>query len=561
MRFCGGNGTTQRVPSFDGVPLDADVTLPATGKGPFPLIVMLHGLDGSKHDFESTSDDGGIDNVTFASKGWAVLTYTARGFGNSCGTTASRKNTPACDKGWIHLADQRYEIHDTQYLAAMLVDEGLVQPSIAVTGLSYGGGQTLELAMLKNRIRLTNGKFVPWVSPVHDVPMSVGAAYAMWGWDDLVTSLEPNGAVLTNGYTKAADDIAPGGVEKQSWDTLLYNATTLYYLSPPGVDPTADLTDWYKASQAGEPYTAKDESYLTQIQTYHSAIGIPMPSGGPAPTVMQNGWTDTLFPVSEALHWATRYAADHVSAPLLQIFDDYGHGWAQGKSADVAEQTADAEAFLDDVMITHTTPKTGVIAIGTTCPASKPSTPTLTASSWKRLLSRYPVASITSKPGQTVTSKGGFPSVAAHLNPAYHSPLCQNLPGAHEPGTADYTLIKPVSTPTHVLGPLRISATLHITGQYPELIGRLWDVSKSGKTRQLVEAGDFRPAVLQSPGTPKNGSATTTATFELAPNLWTLRDGHSLELELVGSTAPWFRPSNGTFSIRVSHLIASINAS
>src|ERR1700735_598389 len=37
VRFCPTEGLSQRVPSFDGVPLDVDVTLPATGNGPFPV--------------------------------------------------------------------------------------------------------------------------------------------------------------------------------------------------------------------------------------------------------------------------------------------------------------------------------------------------------------------------------------------------------------------------------------------------------------------------------------------------------------------------------------------
>ena len=57
IRFCPGGqqgSTDRRVPSFDGVPLDADVALPATGNGPFPLIVLLHGLGESKKEYEVT---------------------------------------------------------------------------------------------------------------------------------------------------------------------------------------------------------------------------------------------------------------------------------------------------------------------------------------------------------------------------------------------------------------------------------------------------------------------------------------------------------------------------
>jgi hypothetical protein len=45
VRFCPTEGLAQRVPSFDGVPLDVDVTLPPTGEGPFPTIVMMHGWE------------------------------------------------------------------------------------------------------------------------------------------------------------------------------------------------------------------------------------------------------------------------------------------------------------------------------------------------------------------------------------------------------------------------------------------------------------------------------------------------------------------------------------
>jgi predicted dienelactone hydrolase len=57
VRFCGTKSDAQRVPSFDGVPLDADVTLPASGRGPFPTLVLMHGYGGSKASFESAVPD------------------------------------------------------------------------------------------------------------------------------------------------------------------------------------------------------------------------------------------------------------------------------------------------------------------------------------------------------------------------------------------------------------------------------------------------------------------------------------------------------------------------
>ncbi len=558
IRFCPGGtggGHDLRIPSFDGVPLDADVALPATGRGPFPLIVMLHGLGGSKSDWEVATDDGAIDDVTMAERGYAVLMYTARGFGDSCGTSSSRADTPACAKGWIHLADQRYEIRDTQYLAGQLVDEGLVKPGIAVTGVSYGAGQTLELATLANRVRLPDGRLAPWTSPVHHVPMSIAAAYAMWPWDDLVTALVPNGALLTSHYTPAADDLSPVGVEKQSWNTLLYGVTTGFYLAPPGADPSADVTSWYRAASAGEPSSATDASALEELQTYHSAIGIPLPTGGVPPLVIQNGWTDTLFPVSEALHFTERLdAAGIPHHPLLLIFDDYGHGWAQTKPADIRRQDAATLAFLDTVMLHHGVPRTSVLAVGQTCPATAASSPVLTAPSWAGLTTA--TLELSAPGAQSVTSAGGSPAVSAALNPAYASALCHGLSATREPGTA--VVQRRVTRATTLIGALQVTAHLHVVGPFPEMVGRLWDIGPSGATRQIIEAGVVRPDVNQSAAVGTDPTGDTTVTFDLNPNEYTVAAGDTLELELVGSTAPWFRPSNGTYTITVTNLHATI---
>ncbi len=557
IRFCPGGltaGGDLRIPSFDGVRLDTDVALPPTGKGPFPLIVMLHGLGGSKTDWEDSTDDGAIDDVTMATKGYAVLMYTARGFGNSCGTAASRADTPTCAKGWIHLADQRYEIRDTQYLAGELVDEGLVRPQIAVTGVSYGAGQTLELAMLKNRVRLTDGRLAPWTSPVHHVPMSIAAAYAVWPWDDLVTALNPNGALLPSQDSPPSADLTPIGVEKQSWNTLLYGVTTGSFLAPPGADPSADITSWYKAISAGEPFSATDSSALRQLQTYHSAIGIPLPAGGVPPVAIQSGWTDTLFPVSEALHFSEGLDTEKVHHPLLLIFDDNGHGWAQAKPADVRRQTAAALSFLDTVMLDHGVPATTVLAVGQTCPATAASAPVLTASSWAALTTGS--LRLSSAATQVVTSGGGSEAVSAALNPAYAAKLCHPLPAGLEPGTA--VAEQRVTQATTVIGSLQVTAHLHVVGDFPELVGRLWDVSPTGATRQNVEAGVVRPDVNQSANAGPGSTGDTTVTFDLNPNEYTVPAGDTLELELVGSTAPWFRASNGTFTMTVTDLHATI---
>jgi len=562
VRFCQGGlrtgGRDLRVPSFDGVPLDADVTLPATGKGPFPLIVLLHGLGQSKTSWEVSRPDtspADENNVALASNGWAVLDYTARGFGNSCGTLVSRIGTPACDRGWIRLADQRYEVRDTQYLAGLLVDEGLVRPDIAVSGISYGGGQSLELAVLRNRVRLVDGTYAPWTSPVHHVPMQVGGAFAQWAWDDLADALVPNGRLSTTSASSPTTDVSPVGVAKLSWNTLLYGVTALNYASPPGQDPTSDLTDWYLSLLKGEPLTPADTVAVTTVQQLKSAAGIPLEQGGPAPTAILNGWTDSLFPASEATHYADRVTAAGDHTPLLLMFGDVGHGWAQNKRDTTRPTVAAGLAFLDATVRDHTAPTTGVLAYATTCPGTASSGPPRSGLSLASL--QHGRFTLTGAAVQAVTSSGGSPAVAAALNPAYAGkPYCHPLPAAREPGTAVY-LRRVGSAPVTLVGGVTITARLQVVGAYPEVVGRLWDVSPSG-TRQLVAINVYRPSVNQAPGTSATASATTAMTFDLNPNEYTFAAGHTVELELVGSNAPLFRASNGTFTVGVSGLTARL---
>jgi hypothetical protein len=116
--YCPTAADAARVPSFDGVPLDADVFLPPTGDGPFPTIAMLHGFAGSKADPEAGGTASTTNASFYARNGYAVLVPSARGFGRSCGVPDSR--TGACARGWLHVADQRFEVRDVQHLLGLL---------------------------------------------------------------------------------------------------------------------------------------------------------------------------------------------------------------------------------------------------------------------------------------------------------------------------------------------------------------------------------------------------------------------------------------------------------
>ena len=134
----------------------------------------------------------------FTSRGYAVFSMTDRGFHESCGSPASiTAGGSACDNGYIHLMDDRYEVRDAQFFAGELADEGLVNgQKVGATGGSYGGGLSLALATLKDRTMLPNGSLVPWTSPVNGIPMRIAAATPVVPWSDLAYSLTPNGGTL-----------------------------------------------------------------------------------------------------------------------------------------------------------------------------------------------------------------------------------------------------------------------------------------------------------------------------------------------------------------------------
>jgi predicted acyl esterase len=539
VRFCPTETLAQRVPTFDKVPLDVDVTLPPTGEGPFPTIVMLHGWGGSKTSFESTTPTGDgnetfdYNNIYYAQHGYAVVNYSARGWGNSCGSAESRKETPGCEEGWIRLADQRYEARDTQTLLGLLADEHIAKPgALASTGISYGGGQSIELAYLKSQIRLPNGEFAPWKSP-KGKNLSITATFPRWPWSDLVNALTPNGRFLDTEVAPFAQSYEPFGVEIQSYISgLLADApATGGYIAPTGKDPEADLTKWFAATNAGEPATAEDEAIAKQLYTYHQGYGLP---GKPAPMLLESGWNDDLFPPEHSLRVYNATRALHGYSALM--VGDLGHSRGSNKeNTDHAFNEEGARFFESKLQRVGKAPPSGsVTAYTQTCPQSAAGGGPFTAPSWTRL-HRHKV-SFGSSGAQTFTSAGGNATIAAEFDPiAGTSDACKAVKAETEADTANYTLLSPGFT---LLGMPTVTATIKTTGPFGELVSRLWDVLPSGEQR-LISRGVYRLTENQ----------TGTITFQLHGNGYEFAKGDTVKLQLLGRDAPYYRASNGVFSI------------
>ena len=117
--------------------------------------------------------------------------------------------------------DDRYEVRDAQFFAGELADEGLVNgQKIGAIGSSYGGGLSLQLATLKDRVMMPDGSLVPWTSPTNHLPMRIAAASPNVPWSDLAYSLTPNGGKLD--YVADAAYTGRTGIEKLSFQSGLY---------------------------------------------------------------------------------------------------------------------------------------------------------------------------------------------------------------------------------------------------------------------------------------------------------------------------------------------------
>jgi dienelactone hydrolase len=541
--FCPTADDAQRVSSFDGVPMDVDVTLPPTGDGPFPAIVLMHGWGGNKGSFQATTPEGNggaqyhYNDVYFAQQGYAVITPSARGFGRSCGAPDSR-TAPACDRGWIHLADHRYEIRDTQHLLGLLADQGVIRPqAIGVTGISYGGIQSLSLGRLRDRIRLENGRYRPWRSPGGKA-MRIAAAYPRWGGSDMAYALQPNGRYLDFRPFRVGQSITPGGVSKKSYNDGLYlTGSVAGYYAPTGGAFSSDITKWKQLTDRGEPARRDALAVGRELTGYHSFAGIT--GGKSAPMLIQNGWTDDLFPVPEALRAYRSLEGQEGTYVALQV-GDFGHARGQNKPAvDQALQDQGARFLASVLKRQGKAPRDGsVVAYTQTCPEDAAAGGPFRARSWDELHPRK--LRLRRRAGQAIRSDGGDPAVAAALNPIGGQGACASLPAARAAGTA--VVQRTVTKPFTLLGFPTVRASVRTRGRGGMIAARLWDVADGRQT--LVARGVYR----------LDDNQKGRIVFQLFGNGWRFARGHRAKLELLGSDPGFLRPSNFEFSVRASKL-------
>jgi predicted acyl esterase len=553
IRICGsvtvhGQPTPVRTlaTSWDGTAVDVNFALPkaAAHHGPYPLVMLFHGYGGSKLGLGGGG--GGIGSAISSMRPWlnagyATFSMSDRGFGESCGTAASRASVPVreCAHGYNHLLDTRYEVRDAQYFAGELADQGLVSPTrIAAVGGSYGGGMSMALAALKNRIMLPNGKLVRWRSP-RGTPMRIAAAAPFIPWTDLAYSLVPNGSTLD--YTATAPHRGRYGVMKESYVNVLYatgcNTPTTFCTT---TNPNWNLGLWRQRLNRGEPYAGSlPAKILYQTTTYHSSYDINH-SEPPAPLLIANGWTDDLFPADEALRFYNRTKSQYPTSAVSLFFADWGHPRAQNKAADTARYVAAVHRWLDYYLKGHRhRPFQGVQALTETCPASAKSAGPYRAPDWAHLSAGE--VRLTDARARKILPNGGSPAIGATFDPI-GARACATARSTTLPGTASYRLA--VRRGLTMIGSATVIADFTLPGATSQVAARLLDVSPNGR-ETLVSRGLWRPRVSAKP---------VRQVFQLHPGGWRFAAGHSVKLELLPNDSPYDRASDGQQTVSVSHL-------
>ncbi len=332
------------------ISLDADLTLPAgpAPPGGFPLVVFMHGCcGGNKTDYESSRIDNSSElwhynNRWFALRGYAVLTYTARGFVT---TTATGEKGST---GETQIDHRAFEINDFQHLAGQLADDpdlGIDPQRIVTIGGSYGGGFGW-MALTDPRWRSPGGR-----------EMKLATVISKYGWTDLAYSLAPTGTHLPGRLPAfdGSDSTQPLGMLKRSFTAALFesgligtpNATGSRHATFPA--ETAQTLGCLTAADPSQqpppcaPAAETVRSFVADRSAYYQNDFFAALEADPSlatPVYVGATFSDQLFTAIETLRMVQRLRAAVPAYPVQQYFGDYLHA-TQNKAKEWADLCGD----------------------------------------------------------------------------------------------------------------------------------------------------------------------------------------------------------------------------
>jgi predicted acyl esterase len=573
------------------IALDVDVSMPDPAVHPpppggYPLVAMMHGCcSGNKTGWEATTVDAANErwhqtNAWYASRGYVVLNYTARGFvdQNNRGST-----------GETQLDSRRYEINDFQHLAGQLADDPFfnVDPSrVVATGGSYGGGFSW-MALTDPTWRSPGGR-----------DMKLVAVAPKYGWSDLPYSLIPNGTHF-EGVLPPTDPARAGevfGMPKASINAALFlsGRTGVPPLMGPHATFHPEIDQSLVCLQSGDPFennpacTASLDQTLPAFYADRSAYyqneffeRIATDPAARVPIYSAGTFTDNLFTAIEHRRMVDRIKSVFPEYPVQEFYGDYNHfvqnkpkEWGDVCGADrhvcriedypggnlnaepngrvLTGVTTRLNAFVDHWVKPQGNPGqprpafdvTGSLLI---CPqnataehpADEPGD-RFTAPTFDELAPN--TLTISGSGAQATSNSSGSPQ-AGQSDPVANSvanggrcPTTTSPPG---PGNAVYES-EPLPRDYTMLGLPRVHATHSGTGNDIQLNARLYDVLPDG-TAVMMDRGVRRV-------TDPNG----TTVFPIQGNGWRFPEGHRIRIHLTQNDAPYVRQSNQPSSLLIS---------
>ena len=263
---------TRTITTAPGVSIDTSLYLPS--KTPAPAILIAHGFGGSKDSVAS-------DAKYFTSKGFAVLTWTARGFGKSTGQIAMNAIGA--------------EVKDTRALISYLSKSRYVKqdkagdPRVGIMGSSYGGANALMTASQDSRIDAV----------ISDIT-----------WSNLQNDLFP----------QAVEGSKAAGPFKKVWAGTFFSAVSLQnaYLGECGSFTQAWCDAYRNAAISGKP-SVSERKLMASVSPANFVSTIK------APTLLSQGQADSLFPLTESYATAQIIKKANPKLPLAMIWHAAGH--------------------------------------------------------------------------------------------------------------------------------------------------------------------------------------------------------------------------------------------
>jgi hypothetical protein len=566
---------TAQVPSFDGTPLDVDLTLPHTqptssagtggGGERHPLIVLLHGFGNDKREWQSLDDRGdGADKLRwnshwFARHGFYVLTYTARGFRSAQSPTAEyQPPTPggtsaSLPSGTIQIKSREVEIRDTQYLASKVADAfgDLDRDRVAVSGGSYGGGESW--------LQAADPVWDDFTSPA----LRVQVAIPKYPWTDLAFSLAPNGRRSAGAPDSPTGDGFPIGTAKASYVTGLFargNQQGIFEegtRTTPNTEGPINVPLWNSDLVVkGDPYSPEVDPIVRQarrgLTEYRSAYYQDWAAQAAAPKTAIfsiSGWTDDLFEAIESFRMFDHLKVLNSRWPVEVAVADVGHSRAQNRPAQWQRLNDQAWQFLQANLSGAHEQETTVSSQPTLCGTpNDDSAQQLTASTPEGLSAGTLTVGFTRGAALDQASGADDPdgpatdAIAGGLvAPGRPSDGCTQSARTSGQQTTGYTALSaPLPAPRTYVGLGAVRAPYTLIGPGATLHARVWDVAPDG-TALLMTRGTYRLDTLAAGDA---DPAAGTVRLPLYGNHWPLEAGHRIRLDLQEVDAPTFRPTN-----------------